>query len=314
MAFPVPDPNLPETQLYDRLRIAIQHLARHDTKEIERAFKSVLDTAMFRIDPWLTALPWRRAPSLAARNPRHLLGLYGWLDHPAPGHPGPTDGGLLHAPSHAQVLTAAILRDRVLSDPEADRWKINLDSRLVRLANRMANNVRLGMHIQEVLGREVERIVADPDAIKKLRGDFPIRQEHKGRRVCNGQTVLAADVTQLELPAGQVDALKVLQQAVDVYGDLLVSEAVYHVVNGRAEIASAAMDAAAGLAQPPRSRSSRRRAAGAVRAPRWRSVCPKPPPPQSNLIPARPNWPIRLWQPGWKPRRARRTIQLGNGR
>ena len=37
----------------------------------------------------------------------------------------------------------------------------------------------------------------------------------------------------------------------DVYGDLLVSEAVHHVVNGRADIAAAAMDAAAGLAQPP---------------------------------------------------------------
>ena len=47
------------------------------------------------------------------------------------------------------------------------------------------------MHIQEVLGREVERVVGDPAKIKQLRTDFPIRVEHAGRRVCNGQAVLA---------------------------------------------------------------------------------------------------------------------------
>ena len=52
-----------------------------------------------------------------------------------------------------------------------------------------------------MLGREVERAVGDPVKIHALRGDFPIREEHRGRRVCDGQRVLAANPATLGLPA-----------------------------------------------------------------------------------------------------------------
>jgi hypothetical protein len=39
--------------------------------------------------------------------------------------------------------------------------------------------------------------------------------------------------------------------ALDAYGDLLVAEAVHHVTEGRAEVAGAVMDAAAGFTRPP---------------------------------------------------------------
>jgi hypothetical protein len=253
-AFSLIDPSLPESLIYKHVRDAVFQLAVTEPAVIERVFKNVLDTAISRVDPWITAIPWRRLQGLVARKPRYRLGCYGWVDKPAPGNPGPTDGGLLHAPSHAQALTAVILRDRAISDPEPDRWTMNLDSRLIRIADRLAKSVRLGMHIQEVLGREVERAVGEPDRIKKLRTDYPVRIEHAGRRVCNGQAVLADAVSNpaaLDLTPAQLTALEPLVSAIDVYGDLLVSEAVHHVVNGRAEIAAASMDAAAGLAKPP---------------------------------------------------------------
>ena len=253
-AFSLIDPSLPESRIYEHVRDAVFQLAQIEPDRIERAFKSVLDTAISRVDPWITATPWRRVQALAPRKPQYRLGWYGWVDNPAPGIPGPTDGGLLHAPSHAQALTAVILRDRAISDPEPNRWAMNLDSRLIRIANRMAKSVRLGMHIQEVLGREVERAVGDPERIKKLRINYPIRVEHAGRQVCNGQAVLVdflGNPASLGLTSAQLSALAPLAAAVDVYGDLLVSEAVYNVVNGRAEIAAASMDAAAGLVQPP---------------------------------------------------------------
>src|SRR5215212_1036613 len=51
------------------------------------------------------------------------------------------------------------------------------------------------------------------------------------------------------MPRGR--KLEPLRRALDTYGDLLVAEAVYHVVSGRGEVAGAAMDAAAGLSTPP---------------------------------------------------------------
>ena len=95
------------------------------------------------------------------------------MDRPYRGTPGPTAGGTLLAPSYAQLLTAVILRDKQIHDPQADRWKIDLDSRAVRLAKRLADEVRMGAHIQEALGRAVEDIVARPDRVQVLRISSP---------------------------------------------------------------------------------------------------------------------------------------------
>jgi hypothetical protein len=55
----------------------------------------------------------------------------------------------------------------------------------------------------------------------------------------------------LPLNNAQRAALGPLRRALDTYGDLLVAEAVYHVVSGRSEVAGAAMDAATGLTARP---------------------------------------------------------------
>lgn len=240
----------PAEALRELLDEACLLLAELPVEDIERALRAVLDTASHRVDPWLTGYALRRLEDEGAAWSRQL-GVYGWVDAPRPGQPGPTAAGLLHAPSQAQSYTAMILRDRAVSHPEAGRWDMDLDSASVRMANWIGEGVRAGGHLAEVLGAEVERVVVDPDQIDGLRDRFPIRAEHAGRRVCDGVAVLAADPTDLGLPAATLDGLADLRAALDAYGDLLVAQAVHHVVSGRGDIAGAAMDAAAGLAQPP---------------------------------------------------------------
>lgn len=237
--------------------------------QIERALRATLDTAAHRIDPWITGMAARRLEYLRGLpQTRFRLGVYGWLDGPMLGKPGPTDGGLLHAPSHAQALTAVILRDKFISEamespaPPGGRnlWSMQLESQRIRLAEEIAEEVRLGSHFFEVLGRQVERIGADGTApitaVDTLRRSFPMHATHADRgAVCHGPNALAglldSAVPPLALSAAQRERLQLLRQTIDTYGDLLVAEAVHQVVTGHADIAGAAMDAAAGLAAPP---------------------------------------------------------------
>ena len=63
--------------------------------------------------------------------------------------------------------------------------------------------------------------------------------------------VLAAQPFPVTLDPAQTAAIAELRAALDTYGDLLVADAVHHLVEGRADIAGQVMDAAAGLSQPP---------------------------------------------------------------
>jgi hypothetical protein len=232
-----------------RVTEALRSLTGVPAAELERLLPASIDCASHRIDPWVVGFARRRLRRRPEEPP--LLGAYGWVDRPRTGQPGPTGGRLLHAPSHPQALTAALIRDRALSDPEPDRWHMDVTSDRARRAARLADEVRRGAHPAEALGREVERAVADPPRIRALRQRFPLRDEHAGRRTCDGLRVLAEPPGSLDLPAATLDELARLREAVDVYGDLLVAEAVHHVVEGRAGQAGAALDAAAGLARPP---------------------------------------------------------------
>ncbi|MDX2815738.1 hypothetical protein PV410_24765 [Streptomyces sp. PA03-5A] len=229
--------------------------------DVERALRSTLDTATHRADPWLTGMAARRLDLLAAKpDTRYRLGVYGWVDGPMLGTPGPTEGGLLHAPSHAQALTAVVLRDKQvtdrLTDPASrDLWSMQLESDRIRLAEEMAEEVRIGAHLHEALGRQVERIVGTRAGVDALRSQFPMRggQAEPGR-VCSGLAALTALLSAappLPVSPAQKELLEGLRDALDAYGDLLVAEAVHQVVTGRADLAGAAMDAAAGLGAPP---------------------------------------------------------------
>ncbi len=242
-------------QAREQVRQGHPGAVRQVLNDIERAFRATLDTAALRIDPWITGMAARRLTKLREKGVSDGLGLYAWVDTPYRGSPGPTDGGTLLAPSHAQLLTSVILRDKQINDFQADRWKIELDSRTVRLAKQFADEVRAGAHIQEVLGRSVEGVVGRNDQIRLMRMEFPIRVEHAGRRVCDGQKVLSQEgrafLDGLNLSSGQQTALEELREVVNTYGDLLVANAVHSLVSGQPEKAGETMDAAAGLELPP---------------------------------------------------------------
>ena len=239
-----------EAMIYRVVRDSALRLTHFPIDVLERHMKATIDTASHRIDPWITGIAWHRLDNLLDEGAKTRLGIYGWADRPFLGNPGPTTGGLLHAPSHQQAITAAILRDKAIHDPEVDRWDMDLSSDRVRKAGRLAQEVRLGAHISEALGREIERIVGSSATIDALRQQFPLREGEEGR-VCDGQAVLEAQPSDLPLNTLQRTALDEIRLVLDTYGDLLVGEAVHHVVSGRADIAGAAMDAAAGLQSPP---------------------------------------------------------------
>lgn len=229
---------------------ALTVLAGVPVPELERSLRATIDASCHRIDPWLVALAQRRLDDLTAQGCTRRLGAYGWVDGPAPGTPGPTTAGLLHAPSPSQALTSAVLRDRAVSDPSG-RWDLDVTSLRARTADRLAGQVRLGAHLPEVVGREIERIVGSGVEVQTLRTSFPMRTEHAGRRVCDGLAVLAANPFPVTLTADQQVEVDLLRAALDTYGDLLVAEAVTHLADGRSDIAGTVMDGAAGLTRPP---------------------------------------------------------------
>ncbi|MFI7494378.1 hypothetical protein ACH9D2_06620, partial [Kocuria sp. M4R2S49] len=251
----------PEAQRFRLVVDGLETLAElidTDPDRAGRLLTATVDTAALRIDPWLIGLPGRRLQQLREAGAPAGLGAYGWLDRPRPGSPGPTAGGLVHAPSPEQALTATILRDRAVNDTSDHRWDLDFTSRSVREADAVAEQVRVGAHLGEALGREVERIVAAPAAVARLRRDFPLlrpdlplRPEHARRRVCDGLAVLHAAPATLGLDAQSLEQLERLRTALDTYSDALVAEAVNHVTHGRADVAGAVMDAAAGLSRPP---------------------------------------------------------------
>jgi hypothetical protein len=233
------------------VRDALHALADIPVPELERMLRSAIDSSSHRVDPWLLAIPQRRLDAqMAAGAATRRLGAYGWVDRPAPGTPGPTPAGVVHAPTVPAAMTAAILRDRAISDA-SPRWHLTIDSRTARAAEHLASQVRAGAHLHEVMGREVERIVGRPELIAALRRSFPIRSEHAGRRTCDGVKVLAEQPFPVDVGADQAVALAVLRDSLDCYADLLVADAVHHLVEGRAETAGQVMDAAAGLSRPP---------------------------------------------------------------
>jgi len=248
-----------------------------------RGVLAALDTAAFRVDPWLIGIAERRLRRMIAEEAPFRLGAYGWVDAPAPYTgaaggplaPGPTRAGLLHAPSPTQALTAAILRDAAVRYPGDTRWNLTLDSAKVRAALALAERVRLGLHPYEALGLEVEKIAGDWDAVRVLRKHYPLAADQQERRVCDGQKVLQAaregTLPQVpQLPATLAADLKPLDEVLDTYADLLVTDGIYALVTGHPELANAAMEAAAGLGAPPELRAIRTpREATTVRVSAW---------------------------------------------
>jgi hypothetical protein len=240
---------------------------------MERAFRATLDAAAHRIDPFTTGFSWdrlRRTDGSDRRNFR--LGVYGWVDGPFLGEPGPTAAGLLHTPSYAQTLAALILRDRFLSSTAADLrsesnanpWQMDITSNRTRLAIEIAEEVRMGFHIYEVVGRQVEQVIGKPQAIRALRQlpECAMRVERRDPnevvnglaaldRLLNGTPAFPMPNGELvQLTDDQLGMLHELQDALDVYADLLVADGIMQLTQRQIDQAAASMDAAAGMGMP----------------------------------------------------------------
>jgi hypothetical protein len=264
------DPNaLTVARRFRDVREGIQVLADlWDTRRepLFRATLAALDAATFRVDPWLTGIAHRRLSHMAADGAPFRAGAYGWVDAPAPYGagdpaalaPGPSTAGLLHAPSHAQALTAALLRDAAVRYPGDDQWNLTIDSAKVRTAAALAERVRLGVHPHEALGLEVEKLAGDWDVVRVLRQTYPLDADQQERRVCDGAAVLDAarrGALPAGLPATLAATLAPLDNVLDTYADLLVADGAFALATGRGDLAAPAMEAAAGLGPPPQLRA-----------------------------------------------------------
>jgi len=251
---------------HEQQSIFTLHIPDERRTQLERTLRATLDSAAQRIDPWITGFAWQRLKRQSS-SPRHShrLGVYGWLDGPFNGRPGPTDAGRLHTPSYNQTLAALIMRDKFLSSTRAattnetgdNPWKMNITSSKARLAEEIADEVRMGFHIYEIVGRHVENIIGVPQTVKELRTStrYAMHPERRDpNEVCNGhealQGLLAGDPA-FHLSNDQKPALQLLSDALDTYGDLLMADGVMQLINRQVERAAETMEAAPGFSRPP---------------------------------------------------------------
>ncbi len=227
-----------------------------------RAFRAVLETAASRWDPWWDAVGAAHVRDVQEASPGPpVAGVYGWVDDPWRGRPGPGPGGLLLAPSLAQAATAAALRDRAVHDRDG-RWRMQWDSATIGPARALLADIADGWHPAEAVGRLVERRVVEEaaglgvtvgsDDLVPLRERYPLRtgQGHFG--CCHGLRVLADGAAGLEIgpPGALPAAIAVVEQVVACAADLLLAEAVHGVLAGRPERAAVATELLAGQLPP----------------------------------------------------------------
>jgi hypothetical protein len=248
---------------------ALDRLATRDPAAegvLERTLSAVVDAAVHRVDPFVTAVASARLDALDGA-PRRL-GLYGWVDRPARGEPGFTDRGAVLAPSPDQATTAALLRDRAVAartsdEGPADAWDLSLDSRAVRTALGVLDDVRGGVHPAEAVGRLVEQVLPRDADVRRVREQYPQDRAAPGRHTCDGLRAgedLAGDGSAFSLATGLNPttlgdevwrALQDVGRVVGTAADLLLAESVHAAVQGSTPQLRATLDAAPGLAVPP---------------------------------------------------------------
>jgi hypothetical protein len=187
--------------------------------------------------------------------------------------PGPLRG-LLHAPS-PRGLTAAVLRVAAVHIRERP-LVLTVDP---NSCFRCSPSACGGLHPYEALGLEVEKLAETGCRSRYCaRVSLAADVDQQERRVCDGQQVLRAareGALVAGLPPDLPARLAPLDEVLDTYSDLLVADGVFALVTGRADLANAAMEAAAGLGAPPELRSIRTpRQATTVRVTAWALLPP----------------------------------------
>jgi hypothetical protein len=207
---------------------------------------------------------------------------------PAAGTPAP---GYIHAPSVGQAAAAAVIRNGFLSHPQTpgnqtatNPFQTDVSSDRVRLGMALLDGVRQGQPLAGLLGFQFERGLHELQLdryIDDFRRDSPLvahtevaptsstetAEAVAARNVVDGMQLaekwrlrtldLGRLVHESTPSAAQTvtTALRIqldlLRNALDAVGDLLLTESVYHAVQGNYDRSGAALDAAAGAGPPP---------------------------------------------------------------
>lgn len=302
---------IPEALELQTLRAAFTRLASLTTAQLERLFAEHIDLASYRLDAWQTGLVARRLDHLRRQEQRSrgiYVGAYGFVEDLIPKQlptlvdqqtlveslrrpelitEQPANGGFVHAPSLAQGVTAAVLRNAYLTHTEPalrDTMSVNLTSRRVRMAMSYIEGMRAGQEIAALLGYQLERGLHErypgvelDEFIYTLRARFPLvsrrltpvpdgtpAEQIEARNVIDGYDLIehvrgkTYPYAIAELPAqGTAGALAIvaeialLEDALDSVSDLLTAESVHQAVQANVDRARGALAAMTAGEIPP---------------------------------------------------------------
>lgn len=167
-------------------------------RQLRRAVNSAYDVNSFRLDAWISSLANRQLAAMRQRKPAGLYyGAYGYvedlqfsIDDYLPDVSSATDrnharGGIVHAPSSAQAVTAAIMKnafDHQLARNEPENpFTLKLTSERIQQGLQILEGMRNELEIEALLGYRLERYLHEHPgeedlhiAIYQLRRLFPL--------------------------------------------------------------------------------------------------------------------------------------------
>nr|WP_026057894.1 hypothetical protein [Streptomyces sp. SS] len=302
-ALPATDPSVRDVHEF---RAAVTHFTRRPPRTALRQFAGSLDLASHRLDAWFTSLATQRLSELRAVRPSGiLLGGYGRLQdvrraqpvivpgtdptkpgyRPVPGgegllYEGAADAGHVHAPSTAQAVTAAVLRNGYRSHPRgqgANPLAVDLSADRLRQAEWLLDGVRQGQPLGALLGYRFERRLQEhplrpglEGCLTALRRQAPVTTtghapDEGAREVVSPHGVVdglvlhhkytAGSLVLPTLPTAEREALTglldSLGELIDAVSDALLAESVHHAVQGSPLRAGATVDALSRGTVPP---------------------------------------------------------------
>lgn len=202
-----------QTPFFDKLkktRSAVECLQRVPTAGLDILMAEHIDLCTYRLDAWYTGFVNKRLMEKRKQHPGGLyLGAWGYVENlrrdtnkttysgqqplapfklpaGAPVYHDPDNQGFIHAPSIAQAITAAVLRNAYKTNGSQEiqnRLSVNLSSSRVRMALQLIEGIRNGQEIGALLGFQFERglherykTVELDKFIQPFRKAFPLQQ------------------------------------------------------------------------------------------------------------------------------------------
>jgi hypothetical protein len=263
-----------------RFRTGLDTLSNAPIDDLEWAFRGHLSIYSTRLDAWFTGLANARLAEHRASEPTGVhIGCWGFVENLRRDvGAGAESLGFVHAPSQAQAVSAALLRNGRLADRSTDGevFDLQLTSEQVRRARWLLDGIAQGQRLAALLGYRIERRLRD-EALTLMRYQMPLRRtaplrgevvQHDepvevltARDVVDGVAILdrwrqpggpAEVLAEISANAGSMPAAdnaalrRVLDDVAgeyDAVSDVLVAEAVHQAALGNTERAGAALAA-----------------------------------------------------------------------